>query len=405
MHHEFEHFTLIALRMNTSISLTWDGFEERAPFVMRQLREDNEFTDVSLGMDDGQKIRAHRVILSSCSPFFKNMLSKHAEKNPLIYLVGIPSSVVQSIVDFIYIGKCNVLENNLEDFVRVGKQFCIPGIADVRLINMDEHCLPEEVPHENSEVILEDKESHQQINTFDNDHFSETFFQDILENSLGANSDFLNQLGNILDKDDLVETNVIYRETGNNEPETPEVALTSDTITNADESAAHQEETNRCINQNPSILGTERSGHGNYSNSMLINPEESLSEIVKELVTTKEIKVENSNKFSKKKPKSLELKYTVERVTRSKGLVCDMCDFKTKRSDHLTQHKEGKHFGSEYTCSQCDFKAGYRSQLNRHNAEKHLGQKFACESCVYETARQDNFKNHRCRRLRIKGEK
>ena len=390
--------------MNTSIILTWDGFEERAPFVMRQLREDKEFTDVSLGMDDGQTIRAHRVILSSSSPFFKKMLSKHAEKNPLIYLVGIPSSVVQSIIDFIYIGKCNVLENNLEDFVRVGKQFCIPGIGDVRLINIDEHCLPEEVPQENQEVILEDKESHQQINTFEIDHFSETFFQDILENSLGGNGDFLTQLGNILDKDDLVETNLIERETENTanaEPESLEVALTSDTNTIADESAAQHEETNICINQNPKILGTQRLVHDNYLNL----PEESLSEIVKELVTTKEIKVENSIHVPKKKSKTLELKHTVARVTRSNGLACDMCDFTTKRSDHLTQHKEGKHFGSEYTCSQCNFKAGYKSQLNRHNAEKHRGHKFSCESCVYETARQDNFKNHRCRRLRIKGEK
>ena len=371
---------------------------------MRQLREDKEFTDVSLGMDDGQKIRAHRVILSSCSPFFKNMLSKHSEKNSLIYLVGIPSSVVQSIVDFIYIGKCNVLENNLEDFVRVGKQFGIPGICDVRLINIDEHGLPEEVPQETQEVVLEDKESHQQINTFESDHFSETFFQNILENSLGANGDFLTQLGSILDKDDLVETNMIEN-TANTEPEILEVALKSDTITITDESAAQHEETNRRINQNPKILGTQRSGHDNYLNLMLNNQEESLSDIVKELVTTKEIKVENSIHVSKKKSKTLELKHTVARVTRSNGLACDMCDFKTKRSDHLTQHKEGKHFGSEYTCSQCNFKAGYKSQLNRHNAEKHRGHKFSCDSCAYETARQDNFKNHRCRRLRIKGEK
>ena len=43
---------------------------------------DNEFCGVTLASVDGQKVKAHKVILSESSIFFKNVLGMKTIKNP-----------------------------------------------------------------------------------------------------------------------------------------------------------------------------------------------------------------------------------------------------------------------------------------------------------------------------------
>ena len=66
----------------------------------------SQFADVTLVTDDKQLIRAHRNILSACSPVFKHILNLDSSiANPVIYLRGIQNSEMVSIMQFIYQGK------------------------------------------------------------------------------------------------------------------------------------------------------------------------------------------------------------------------------------------------------------------------------------------------------------
>ena len=38
------------------------------------LREDKKFTDVTMACEDGQQVKAHKVVLIASSPFFLNIL-------------------------------------------------------------------------------------------------------------------------------------------------------------------------------------------------------------------------------------------------------------------------------------------------------------------------------------------
>ena len=53
--------------------LRWNDFESNIGVAFRELREDQEFFDVTLACDEDQ-IQAHKVILSACSPFFRRIL-------------------------------------------------------------------------------------------------------------------------------------------------------------------------------------------------------------------------------------------------------------------------------------------------------------------------------------------
>ena len=49
------------------LCLQWNDFNENIASSFRDLREDREFTDVTLASEDGQQIEAHKVVLVSSS--------------------------------------------------------------------------------------------------------------------------------------------------------------------------------------------------------------------------------------------------------------------------------------------------------------------------------------------------
>ena len=63
--------------------------EKNSGAVFQKLWTDNYFTDVTLQYDDGQVIKAHKVILISSSSLFFNILKNHKEENSIILLSDI----------------------------------------------------------------------------------------------------------------------------------------------------------------------------------------------------------------------------------------------------------------------------------------------------------------------------
>ena len=52
--------------------MSWKGgrWHERTDCDFGKLREGKDFTDVTLACEDGQQVEAHKVVLTSSSPFF-----------------------------------------------------------------------------------------------------------------------------------------------------------------------------------------------------------------------------------------------------------------------------------------------------------------------------------------------
>ena len=70
--------------MSEKLCLQWNDFKENINSAFEKLREDKEFTDVTLVCEDGQLIEGHKVILATLSPFFENILQKSKHPHPLI---------------------------------------------------------------------------------------------------------------------------------------------------------------------------------------------------------------------------------------------------------------------------------------------------------------------------------
>jgi len=108
--------------------LRWNDFENNISSAFRELRDDKDFFDVTLACDDEQ-IQAHKVILSACSPFFRNVLRRNPHQNPLLYLKGVKFTDLQSVLNFMYHGEVNVAQEELNSFLAVAEDLRVKGLT------------------------------------------------------------------------------------------------------------------------------------------------------------------------------------------------------------------------------------------------------------------------------------
>ena len=109
--------------------LRWNEFESNLGSALRDLRDNRDFFDLTLACDDAQEIQVHRVILSACSTFFRNILRRLPHHHPLIYLRGIKLTDLQSLVNFIYHGEVNIAQEDLNSFLMLAEDLKIKGLT------------------------------------------------------------------------------------------------------------------------------------------------------------------------------------------------------------------------------------------------------------------------------------
>ena len=127
---------------DNTLGLRWHNFETNATNTFRKLWNDQDFADVTLATVDDQPIRAHKVILSSCSEFFRNIFVKNPHQNPLLYLKGIRYNELALVIEFIYLGQCEVRQSELENFLSTGNDLKVGGLMeDVNLKDNLEHLI------------------------------------------------------------------------------------------------------------------------------------------------------------------------------------------------------------------------------------------------------------------------
>ena len=109
--------------------MKWNDFQENLKASFDQLREGSDLSDVTLVCDDGE-VKAHRLVLSSCSPFFKRLLKRTKNhQHPLIFMRGLKTSHLTTVIDFIYHGEVNIHQEELEGFLLLAEELELKGLA------------------------------------------------------------------------------------------------------------------------------------------------------------------------------------------------------------------------------------------------------------------------------------
>ena len=124
--------------MSEKFSLKWNDFHSNVSKTFSALRTEEDFQDVTLVSADLQQVSAHKVVLSACSKYFKNILQQNRHSNPLLCLDGVTSSELQSVLDYIYQGEVQVYQENLDRFLAVAERFQLEGLMNLPDTNKQE---------------------------------------------------------------------------------------------------------------------------------------------------------------------------------------------------------------------------------------------------------------------------
>ena len=108
--------------------LKWNDFETNISSAFKDLREDKDFFDVTIACKDDQ-IQAHKVILSACSPFFRDVLKRNLHQHPLLYLKSVNYLDFASVLNFMYHGEVNVAQESLNTFLSVAEELKVKGLT------------------------------------------------------------------------------------------------------------------------------------------------------------------------------------------------------------------------------------------------------------------------------------
>ncbi|XP_060862629.1 broad-complex core protein isoforms 1/2/3/4/5-like isoform X3 [Metopolophium dirhodum] len=108
--------------------LRWNNYQNSITTAFENLRDDEDFIDVTLACD-GKSLKAHRVVLSACSPYFRELLKSTPCKHPVIVLQDVVFDDLQALVEFIYHGEVNVHQRNLSSFLKTAEVLRVSGLT------------------------------------------------------------------------------------------------------------------------------------------------------------------------------------------------------------------------------------------------------------------------------------
>lgn len=95
--------------------------------AFQNFRQEETMLDVTLACN-GMTLKAHKLVLSSCSPFFKELFAENPCTHPIIILKNFEFSDLKAIIDFIYKGELSVSRERLSSALQVAEELQIRGL-------------------------------------------------------------------------------------------------------------------------------------------------------------------------------------------------------------------------------------------------------------------------------------
>jgi len=118
------------------LCLRWNDFESILSRSFCEMRDESDFFDVRIACFDDKSVMktipAHRVVLSACSPVFKELLRAIGtgdSKGPLIFLRGISYHEIEAVLEFMYNGQTKVQQTELDAFLAAAEELKIKGLT------------------------------------------------------------------------------------------------------------------------------------------------------------------------------------------------------------------------------------------------------------------------------------
>ena len=111
-------------------SLKWHSHSQHLANSFYVLRNEEEnLTDVTLCCD-GKRLRAHKLILSVCSTYFRETFMENPCKHPVVIFKNVKFDDLANIVEFMYKGEVSINQESLSSFLHVAEMLQVRGLSE-----------------------------------------------------------------------------------------------------------------------------------------------------------------------------------------------------------------------------------------------------------------------------------
>ncbi|XP_076222197.1 uncharacterized protein LOC116434039 isoform X16 [Nomia melanderi] len=109
--------------------LRWNNHQSTLIQNFDTLLESGTLVDCTLAAE-GKYLKAHKVVLSACSPYFEGLLSQHYDKHPVFILKDVKFKELKAMMDYMYRGEVTISRDQLAALVNAAESLQIKGLSE-----------------------------------------------------------------------------------------------------------------------------------------------------------------------------------------------------------------------------------------------------------------------------------
>ena len=311
------------------INVNWNDFQPHLIASQHDLFEDTHFADVTLVSDDEKQLKAHKVILSACSSFFRNMLISNPHVHPMIFMKGIKHKQLKALLQFMYCGEARIFDDQIDEFIAMAQDLKVKELSSKVALDT-----PDDIA-DNIEVV--DPLSNSPVDEDQSEVLADSKLCKTSDESVLKRSVVHENQEKVLDSDEYYSKE--HKTSLTSTEETPKTEITS---------------VNGLFNCN--LCHTVLSSRGCLKMHM-----QSIHEGIRYPCDQCDYKASKLGNLRRHKLV----------MHQDPKHFCDSCGFRTTAPEYLIKHKISRHTNTKYECNMCDYKATREDTVKHHVKVKH----------------------------------
>lgn len=109
------------------LSVKWSNFQSTIVAAFESLQSTEDLADVTLTCE-GLNVKAHKVILSACSPYFRTVFRENPCSHPIVILKDVLYTDMLAILKFMYHGEVLLHKDQLSTFLQTAEVLQVSGL-------------------------------------------------------------------------------------------------------------------------------------------------------------------------------------------------------------------------------------------------------------------------------------
>ena len=145
--------------MTQKFTVKWKDFKSNVSKSFGLLRYEEYLHDVTLVSDDEKQISAHKLVLSACSDYFKNIFKNYKSSTSclLICLSGVSTHNLENMLEYMYNGEVQINQTDLDQFMEIAQKFTLQGLVSDQSSEIVKQDYMEDFHNRIPEIVRETK--------------------------------------------------------------------------------------------------------------------------------------------------------------------------------------------------------------------------------------------------------